>query len=57
MLAIFLTNTSFTNQNGIGKNISLQDFIDKCENILKSIDKIPSKVGLYYFHNEKSPIP
>jgi len=23
----------FTNQNGIGKNISLQDFIDKCENI------------------------
>lgn len=28
----------FTNQNGIGKNISLQDFIDKCENILQYID-------------------
>ena len=27
----------FTNQNGIGKNISLQDFIDKCEDILRYI--------------------
>ena len=27
-----------TNQNGIGTHISLQDFIDKCENILQELN-------------------
>jgi len=41
------------NKKILKKEIKNSDLNSISESILKSIDKIPSKIGLYYFYNEK----